>query len=493
MKPYILSIDQGTSSSRALIFDSTGTPRGLGQQEFTQYFPRNGWVEHDAEEIWRTTLASCRAALGEAGIDGRQLACIGITNQRETTVLWDRASGEPVHKAIVWQDRRTAEHCRKLKQERVDESELQRKTGLLLDPYFSATKLQWLLNEVPGLRERAERGELAAGTVDSFLLWKLTGGRSHCTDASNASRTMLFNLETQDWDPDLLALFEIPRQVLPNVLDSAADYGASEPELFGRAIPITGVLGDQQAAAFGQCCFSAGAAKSTYGTGCFLLMHTGDIPVYSQNRLLTTVAYRLQGKTSFAVEGSIFMAGATMQWLRDKLHLFRESSESEQIAQACAEDSGVYLVPAFTGLGAPHWDPDARGAIHGLTRNSGIAEIVTAALLSVCYQTRDLTSAIAADGVDLNLLRVDGGMVANDFFLQNLADILACQVHRPVVAETTALGAAYVAGLHAGVFSSLDAISGLWQLQRSFEPGRDDVWRKRKYGGWQDALRRTLS
>lgn len=493
MKSHILAIDQGTSSSRALVFDSTGALRGLGQQEFTQHFPRNGWVEHDAEEIWRTTLSSCRAAMRDAGIDSRQLACIGITNQRETTVLWDRASGEPVHKAIVWQDRRTAGHCRELKQKRVDESELQRKTGLLLDPYFSATKLQWLLNEVPGLRERAERGELAAGTVDSFLLWKLTGGRSHFTDASNASRTMLFNLESQDWDSDLLELFEVPRQVLPEVLDSAADYGVSEPELLGSAVPVTGVLGDQQAAAFGQCCFSAGAAKSTYGTGCFLLMHTGETPVYSRNRLLTTVAYRLEGRTSYAVEGSIFMAGATMQWLRDKLHLISDSSESERLAEACAEDSGVYLVPAFTGLGAPYWDPGARGAIYGLTRDSGIAEIVTAALLSVCYQTRDLTGAIAADGVDLNLLRVDGGMVANDFFLQNLADILACQVHRPVVTETTALGAAYVAGLQAGVFSSLDAISGLWRLDRGFKPERDAAWREEKYARWQDAVRRTLS
>ncbi len=493
MKPHILAIDQGTSSSRALVFDASGALRGLAQQEFTQYFPHDGWVEHDAGEIWRTTLASCRGAMAEAGVDSRQIACIGITNQRETTVLWDRSSGEPVHRAIVWQDRRTAAQCRELKRGRVNESDLQRKTGLLLDPYFSATKLQWLLDEVPGLRERAERGELAAGTVDSFLLWKLTGGRSHCTDATNASRTMLFNLETQDWDPDLLELFNIPRQVLPEVRDSAADFGVSEPELLGGAVPITGVLGDQQAAAFGQCCFSAGAAKSTYGTGCFLLMHTGRAPVFSSNRLLTTVAYRLAGETSFAVEGSIFMAGATMQWLRDQLRLIEHSAESEQLARNCAEDSGVYLVPAFTGLGAPYWDPDARGAIFGLTRDSGIAEIVTAALLSVCHQTRDLTGAIAADGVELNLLRVDGGMVANDFLLQNLADILDCQVHRPVVTETTALGAAYVAGLQAGVFPSLDAIADLWRLERGFEPQRDAAWRERMYAGWRDAVRRTLS
>ncbi len=475
------------------MFDASGAPRGLGQQEFTQYFPRDGWVEHDANEIWRTTLSSCRAALRDAGVDGRQLACVGIANQRETTVVWDRASGEPAHKAIVWQDRRTAGRCRELKDNRIDEADLQRRTGLLLDPYFSATKLQWLLNEVPGLRERAERGELAAGTVDSFLLWKLTGGRGHYTDASNASRTMLFNLESGDWDPDLLELFEVPRQILPEVLDSAADFGACEPELFGAATPVTGVLGDQQAAAFGQCCFSPGAAKSTYGTGCFLLMHTGETPMYSSNRLLTTVAYRLEGRTSYAVEGSIFMAGATMQWLRDKLRLIRESSESEALARACAEDSGVYLVPAFAGLGAPYWDPDARGAIHGLTRDSGIPEIVAAALLSVCCQTRDLTGAIAADGVELNLLRVDGGMVANDFFLQNLADMLACQVHRPAVAETTALGAACAAGLQAGVFSSLDAVTGLWRLDRGFSPRRDAGWREAKYAGWQDAVRRTLS
>ena len=493
LETFILAIDQGTSSSRALVFDSSGNLRGLAQQEFTQHFPRDGWVEHDAGEIWQTTLASCRGALRKAGVTAGQLACIGITNQRETTVIWDRATGEPVHRAIVWQDRRTAGHCQDLRQSRVDEAALQTKTGLLLDPYFSATKLQWLLNEVPGLRERAERGELAAGTVDSFLLWKLTGGRSHRTDASNASRTMLFNIETQDWDPDLLDLFEVPRQILPEVLDSAADFGTSEPDLLGGAVPITGVLGDQQAAAFGQCCFGPGAAKSTYGTGCFLLMHTGDKPVYSRNRLLTTVAYRLEGRTSYAVEGSIFMAGATMQWLRDKLKLIRASSESETLAAECAEDSGVVMVPAFTGLGAPHWDPNARGAIFGMTRDTGIPEIVTAALLSVCHQTRDLTGAIAADGVELNLLRVDGGMVANDFFLQNLADMLDCQVHRPVVTETTALGAACVAGLQAGVFSSLDAIAGMWRLDRSFNPRRDPAWREQKYAAWQDAVRRTLS
>ncbi len=492
MQTHILAIDQGTSSSRALVLDAKGVLRGLAQREFTQHFPRDGWVEHDAGEIWRTTLESCRGALRDAGIESRRLACIGITNQRETTVLWDRASGEPVHRAIVWQDRRTAKHCQELKQSRVDEADLQARTGLLLDPYFSATKLQWLLNEVPGLRRRAETGELAAGTIDSFLLWKLTGGRSHCTDASNASRTMLFNIETQQWDADLLELFEIPRQILPEVRDSAADFGASEPELLGSAVPITGVLGDQQAAAFGQCCFHAGAAKSTYGTGCFLLMNTGDKPVYSRNRLLTTVAYRLDGKPSYALEGSIFMAGATMQWLRDELRLIRESAESAALAEACADDSGVYLVPAFTGLGAPYWDPDARGAIFGMTRDTGIAEIVGAALHSVCYQTRDLTGAIAADGVALDLLRVDGGMVANEVFLQYLADILDCRVHRPAVTETTALGAACIAGLQAGVFASLDAIAGLWRLDREFSPRRDAAWRDRKYAGWRDSVRRTL-
>lgn len=493
MQTHILAIDQGTSSSRALVFDSEGTLRGLAQQEFTQHFPRDGWVEHDAGEIWRSTLESCRGALEDAGIESGELACIGITNQRETTVLWDRASGEPVHRAIVWQDRRTARHCRELKQSRVDEADLQARTGLLLDPYFSATKLQWLLNEAPGLRRRAEAGELAAGTIDSFLLWKLTGGRSHCTDASNASRTLLFNIETQQWDEDLLELFEIPRRILPEVRDSAADFGASEPELLGSAVPITGVLGDQQAAAFGQCCFHPGAAKSTYGTGCFLLMNTGDKPVYSRNRLLTTVAYRLNGKPSYAVEGSIFMAGATMQWLRDELRLIRNSAESAALAEACADDSGVYLVPAFTGLGAPYWDPDARGAIFGMTRDTGVAEIVGAALHSVCHQTRDLTGAIAADGVALDLLRVDGGMVANDVFLQYLADILDCRVHRPAVTETTALGAACIAGLQAGVFPSLDAIAGLWRLDREFSPRRDAAWREGKYAGWQGAVRRTLS
>ncbi len=490
MSNYILAIDQGTTSSRALVFDTDSRICGLGQEPFTQHYPANGWVEHDGNEIWRTTLASCQAALTAAGISAGQVACIGITNQRETTVVWDRATGEPVAPAIVWQDRRTSAYCEELKQQGL-EATVQAKTGLLLDSYFSATKLRWLLENVPGLRARADRGELAFGTIDTFLLWRLTGGRSHCTDATNASRTMLFNIHTQQWDSDLLALFSIPQSLLPEVKDCAADYGHSDSALLGAAIPITGILGDQQAAAFGQCCFTAGLAKSTYGTGCFLLLNTGASPLVSSAGLLTTVAYRLDGKTHYAIEGSIFMAGATMQWLRDELHLVDDVRESEHLARATDPESSVYLVPAFTGLGAPYWDADARGAIFGLTRDSNSGDIVTAALMSVCYQTRDLVTAIAQDGTELRQLRVDGGMATNNFVLQMLANVLDCEVLRPDITETTALGAAYVAGLRAGLFASLDSISQHWRLDRAFQPEQDAGWRERKYQGWLEAVRRT--
>ena len=492
MSSYILAIDQGTSSSRAMVFDTNGKPLGLGQQEFKQHFPANGWVEHDATQIWDTTLSSCRAALQKAALNANEISCIGITNQRETTVLWDRASGEPIYNAIVWQDRRTSAYCKELDKQGLA-PRIQEKTGLRIDPYFSATKIRWILENVKDARARAEAGELAFGTIDSFLLWRLTGGRSHFTDATNASRTLLFNIHTQQWDPELLRQFEIPESLLPEVKDCADEFGDCDADLFGAAIPITGMIGDQQAAAFAQGCFSRGQAKSTYGTGCFLLMNTGTAVIKSSNRLLSTLAYRLKGKTSYAIEGSIFMAGATMQWIRDGLKLIGDAAESEALAAATADDLSVYLVPAFTGLGAPYWDADARGAIYGLTRDTGIKEIVTAALLSVCYQTKDLVMAMAADGATLSCLRVDGGMANNNYVLQKLADLLDCEVHRPVVAETTALGAAYVAGLQAGLFSSVEEIAAKWQLDRSFQPQMNEQWRESQYRGWLDAVDRTRS
>lgn len=496
MAPYILAIDQGTTSSRALVFDSDALIKGdthikgTGQQEFVQHFPDNGWVEHDANEIWVTTLASCKNAISQAGIKAADIACIGITNQRETTVVWDRETGTPIANAIVWQDRRTSGFCEELRQRGLEQS-IQEKTGLLLDSYFSATKIRWLLEHVPGARAKANRGELAFGTIDCFLLWQLTRGQSHCTDATNASRTLLFNIHTQEWDSELLELFDIPVTLLPEVKDCAADFGHSDPALLGAAIPITGMLGDQQAAAFGQCCFSAGMAKSTYGTGCFLLLNTGKQAVVSSNRLLTTIAYRLQGVPSYAIEGSIFMAGATMQWLRDGIKLIDNVAESEALARATSPELSVYLVPAFTGLGAPYWDAAARGAIFGMTRDTGVKEIVTAGLMSVCYQTKDLVLAIQQDGSEVQQLRVDGGMANNDFVMQQLADVLDCEVLRPQITETTALGAAFVAGLQAGLFESLASISARWRLQHSFKPERDAAWRERRYAGWLDAVQRT--
>lgn len=490
MKDYILSIDQGTTSSRALIFDREGKKLSVGQQEFTQHFPNNGWVEHDAIEIWQTTVESCQIAINSAGVSADQIRCIGITNQRETTIVWDRKTGLPIYHAIVWQDRRTSDYCDALKTPKL-EKKIQEKTGLLIDSYFSATKIRWILENVPLARQKAEKGELAFGTVDCFLLWQLSKGQRHCTDATNASRTLLFNIHTQQWDEELLELFDIPSSLLPEVLDCAADFGDCHADHFGHVIPITGIIGDQQSAAFGQCCFSSGMAKSTYGTGCFLLLNTGDQVMNSNNRLLSTVAFRLNGNTSYAIEGSIFMAGATMQWIRDGLKLIEHASESEHLAEQASDDLSVYLVPAFTGLGAPYWDAQARGALFGLTRDSGIKEVVTAGLLSVCYQSKDLLSAIEADGGQVKSLRVDGGMANNNFVLQNLADLLNLKVHRPILTETTALGAAYVAGLQAGIFPSLDAISDKWQLDNSFEPAKNDEWRDKQYSGWLDAVSRT--
>ncbi len=487
---HILSIDQGTTSSRAILFDARGVPLATGQKELTQHFPNDGWVEHDAVEIWEDTLAVCREAI--SGIDIADLAAIGITNQRETTVVWDRATGIPIHRAIVWQDRRTADMCARLKADGLEDMFHQR-TGLLLDPYFSGTKVAWLLDHVPDARARAEKGELCFGTIDSWLVFKLTGGEVHATDVTNASRTLLFNIETQDWDDELLGVLGVPREMLPRVLDPSAVFGTTLPELFGVPIPVAGVLGDQQAATVGQACFAPGLMKSTYGTGCFALVNTGETKVDSANRLLGTVAYRFGGKPTYALEGSIFMAGATVQWLRDKLGIIGAASETEALARQADPASKVYLVPAFTGLGAPYWDPHARGTIVGMTRDTGRAEIVSAALEAVAFQTRDLMDAMADDMKRAGLtapteLRVDGGMVANDWFCQVLADTLGRPIARPAVTETTSLGAAFAAGLTVGLFKSTDDLEALWQLDRAFEPQKPQDWRDARYAGWQRAV-----
>lgn len=490
---YLLAIDQGTTSSRAIVFDKTGKPRGSSQRELPQIYPADGWVEHDPEFIWHDTMAVCRGALDQAGLDASQIAGIGITNQRETTILWERATGRPLHNAIVWQDRRTAPLCQELRDAGRQDMVTER-SGLLLDPYFSATKLAWLLDNVEGAREKAQRGELAFGTVDSFLLFRLTHGQVHATDISNASRTMLFNIHSEQWDPDLLELFNIPPQVLPQVMDNAAEFGMSDAHLLGGAIAIRGMAGDQQAALVGQACFEPGMIKSTYGTGCFVLLHTGDKPMASTNRLLTTVAYRLDGRTSYALEGSIFVAGAALQWLRDGLGIIDNAGQSAGLAASVRDNNGVYLVPAFTGLGAPYWDPDARGAIIGLTRDTTASHIVRAALEAQAYQTHDLMSAMARDcGQAPTTMRVDGGLVANNWACAFLADITGLRVERPVVAETTALGAAYLAGLQAGVYGSLDDIAANWQMDRRFEPDMDDGMRRELLGGWKRAVRRVMS
>jgi glycerol kinase len=489
MSNLILAIDQGTTSTRAMVFDRAGEPRAVAQREFTQHYPKQGWVEHDAEEIWETTLLVCRQALQKVGAEqAGDIACIGITNQRETTVVWDRESGKPIHNAIVWQDRRTADVCRKLKEEGA-EAEVTRSTGLLLDPYFSATKVAWILDHVEGAREAAENGRLAFGTTDCFLLWRLTGGRVHATDATNASRTLLFNIHQQRWDDAMLERFRVPPALMPEVRDSAGDFGECESEILGRAIPVTGIAGDQQAAAIGQACFSPGMIKSTYGTGCFVVLNTGEDAVSSNNRMLTTVAYRVGGRVSYALEGSIFIAGAAVQWLRDGLKIIESAAETESMAASLESNRGVYLVPAFTGLGAPHWNPNARGALFGLTRDSGPAELSRAALESVCYQTLDLIEAMRVDsGGALETLRVDGGMVVNDWVMQFLSDVTGLSVDRPRVTETTASGAAYLAGLGAGVFNSLEDISDHWQLERRFMPQIDPASRSALVKAWRRAV-----
>ncbi|ODT83140.1 MAG: glycerol kinase [Pelagibacterium sp. SCN 64-44] len=494
MSGYILAIDQGTTSSRAIVFDKDRAIAGVGQKEFRQIFPQDGWVEHDPEEIWESVVWAVRAALKQAGVEAKDLAAIGITNQRETTLVWERATGKPIHNAIVWQDRRTAALCGKLKKAG-HEKTVTKKTGLLLDPYFSGTKISWLLDHVKGARKRAEKGELAFGTVDSFLIWRLTGGKVHATDATNAGRTLLFDIGANRWDKGLLELFGVPEALLPEVKDCADDFGVTEAALFGAAIPILGVAGDQHAATIGQACFSPGMLKSTYGTGCFALLNTGKDRVASRNRLLTTIAYRLDGETIYALEGSIFIAGAAVQWIRDGLKLVKQASETGPLAQSADPSQNVYMVPAFVGLGAPWWDAQARGAIYGLTRNTGPAEIARAALEAVCYQTRDLLEAMHKDwkGGGDTVLRVDGGMVASDWTMQFLADILDAPVDRPVILETTALGAAWLAGAKAGVWPGMAEFAAGWARDKRFEPAMAPAERKRKVKGWDAAVRRTLS
>jgi glycerol kinase len=489
---YILAMDQGTTSSRAIIFDPSYSVVALAQEEFQQHFPHSGWVEHSPADIWRTTLNTAKTAITKAGISPKQISAIGITNQRETTLIWDRKTGEPVYNAIVWQDRRTAEYCNGLKSQGHEPS-ITKKTGLLLDPYFSASKLAWILDNVDGARARAEAGELAFGTVDTWLLWNLTEGASHATDATNASRTMLYNIHRGEWDAELLTLFNIPSSLLPTVKDCAADFGHSS--LLGAIIPILGIAGDQQAATLGQACFNPGMMKSTYGTGCFALLNTGDTPVNSNNRLLTTIAYQLDGKPTYALEGSIFIAGAAVQWLRDGLGIIDSAKQSGELAATADDNQQVYMIPAFTGLGAPWWDPDARGALIGLTRGTGPAELSRAALESVCYQTLDLLNAMQSDWNQVadTVLRVDGGMVASDWTMQRLADILQSPVDRPVIAETTALGAAWLAGSRAGIWSDQTGFAERWQLDRQFSPKMSAQERAYRVAGWDQAIRRILT
>jgi glycerol kinase len=489
---HILAIDQGTTSTRAIVFDGAGKPLASEQKELPQIFPRPGWVEHDAEEIWRATVEVCRGALAKAKLGAKALAGIGITNQRETTVVWDRATGKPVHHAIVWQDRRTADFCAELKQRGYEET-VTAKTGLLLDPYFSGTKLRWILDRVPGMRAEASKGALAFGTIECFLLWRLTGGKVHASDATNASRTLLLDIHKGQWDAELLQIMGVPEQVLPEVVDCAGELGVATADFLGAPVPILGMAGDQQAATVGQACVKPGMVKATYGTGCFALLNTGDKAVRSKNRLLTTIAYQLKGRRTYALEGSIFVAGAAVQWLRDGLHLIEKSPEIEGLSRFARPDHGVYMVPAFVGLGAPYWDAGARGAILGLTRDTGRGEIAAATLDSVCYQTRDLVEAMRGDGAAMEALRVDGGMVVNNSLMQRLADTVGTPVERPVVTETTALGAAYLAGLQAGLWPSLDALASSWALDRAFQPMEGAHSRDQRYAGWQDAVRRVRS
>lgn len=491
----ILAIDQGTTSTRAILFDDQMKVQKVAQTEFPQHFPQSGWVEHDPEDLWNTTLATCNQVIAETGQSISDIAGIGITNQRETTVVWDRDTGEPVMNAIVWQDRRTSTFCDTLKSQGF-EAEITQRTGLLADPYFSGTKLAWILDNVDGVRARAEAGTVLFGTIDSFLIWRLTGGRAHVTDATNAARTMLYNIRDGQWDPVICDRLNIPMAMLPEVKDCAADFGTTDPDLFGAALPILGVAGDQQAATLGQACFEPGMLKSTYGTGCFALLNTGNTLVSSQNRLLGTIAYQLDGQVTYALEGSIFIAGAVVQWLRDGLGIIDTASQTQELAKTADTGHELYMVPAFTGLGAPYWDAESRGAIYGLTRNSGPAEFARAALESVGFQTRDLLDAMRADcpaSLKSGVLRVDGGMSASDWAMQFLSDIIDASVDRPKVLETTALGVAWLAGMRAGIYPDQARFAQDWALENRFEPAMDADTRTRRYAGWQDAISRTLS
>jgi len=491
---HILAIDQGTTSTRAIVFDGQMQPSASAQQEFAQHFPDSGWVEHTPSDLWATTLATCKEAVAKAGLEMSEITAIGITNQRETTLIWDRLTGEPVHNAIVWQDRRTADICRILRAEG-HEPLISKTTGLLLDPYFSATKVKWILDHTEGLHARARLGQLAFGTVDSWLIWNLTGGKRHVTDATNAARTMLYDIHAGAWSSEICELLDIPQAILPEVLDCAADFGVSDAGVLGAEIPILGVAGDQQAATIGNACFEPGMLKSTYGTGCFALLNTGETAVTSENRLLTTIAYQLDGKPTYALEGAIFIAGAVVQWLRDGLGIIKDASETQALAEQADRSQELIMVPAFTGLGAPYWAPECRGAIYGLTRGSGPAEFARAALESVGFQTRDLLEAMQRDMGDAGRaqLRVDGGMTASDWTMQFLADITGAPVDRPKVLESTALGVAWLAGMRAGVYPSQDEFAKGWALDRIFEPTMQPPFREERYAAWKKAVEATLS
>ena len=493
MKQYILALDQGTSSSRAIVFDETGATCAVAQKEFRQIFPRSGWVEHDPHEIWSSQASVIAEAITTLDINGLNIAGIGITNQRETTIVWDSDTEEPIYNAIVWQDRRTSDYCDKLKSEGVTEM-IRRKTGLIIDAYFSATKIKWILDNVPGARERANKGKLLFGTVDTWLIWRLTRGEVHVTDVSNASRTMLFNINTLQWDDELLKMFDIPRSMMPEVRSSSEIYGHTKTTIFAHKVPIAGIAGDQQAAMFGQMCIEPGMVKNTYGTGCFLLMNSGDKPIISQNNLITTVAWKIGDKVNYALEGSIFVGGSVVQWLRDGLGVIKSSSEVEELAARVPDTNGVYFVPALTGLGAPWWDQYARGTIVGISRGTTTAHIARAAIEGIAFQTMDITAAMSRDaGLPLRELKVDGGASRNNLLMQFQADILGTRVIRPRVVETTALGAAYLAGLAVGYWSSVEQIRKQWHVDRIFEPTWDEAAIAKARDGWEDAVKRTLS
>lgn len=494
MPDYILAIDQGTTSTRAIVFDAKLNIKAVGQKEFKQFYPASGWVEHDPEEIWASVLTTAKAAIRKAKIKPAQIKSIGITNQRETTVIWDRITGKPIYNAIVWQDRRTSEKCERLKADGLEPAFTQR-TGLLLDPYFSGTKIAWILDRVKGARAKAEAGTLCFGTIDSFLIYRLTGGKVHATDATNASRTLLCNIHDGQWDDELLGHLNVPRGILPMIKNCADDFGICDHKFFGSAIPIGGVAGDQHAALIGQACFQPGMVKSTYGTGCFAMLNTGETAVPSHNRLLTTIGYQLNGKRTYALEGAIFIAGAAVQWLRDGVKVIKSAGETGQLAKAADDMQHVYLVPAFVGLGAPYWKPDVRGALFGLTRGTTKNELARAALEAVCYQTRDLLEAMKKDwrSAGNTVLRVDGGMSASDYTMQFLADILDAPVDRPKVLETTALGAAYLAGLQAGLLPPPEKFTKQWKREKQFKPKMKRALRDQKYAGWQESVRKLLS